>query len=764
LPAAAPAETPSRKRPRPDDDAAAAENARLQKELDAMRAATQRLEQDLRKAEARADRNGRQRDEARDDADQLRGDVKRLRRERNEARQEATSSERALAALRQKLDRQIAAQRDTSTPARPAKRGRHHYSAEEPVDEARDAAEAEEDASPRQVEGADGNARALSDSVEASDQSFPVGSWVRHAKTGAMGVVVGVSSCGVQSRSVLCVGQQATSWGLRQLQPAPGAPPTALAAVAAARYAKRGDWVRDEQTGKKGIIVEIIPKGWRTILCDDGHELKRYSRSFRLADGVPPASLLAKAAAWSPADAESSEEEGDEVSFPAAPAPEAPVEDAAAAAPPPSPQQVAPPPVAARPAPTRFPRGGGRVIEMRRVGDASWRRFNSQTDASKAFGIAQSEISHLLNNRSRASGKSLLYEARRVGARPPPVEPCQAAPAAGAAHYPVETLVEARFRGGDVFYPALVVAVRDGGRTLDLKYTDGDSEERVPLDLVRPLAARQRSAPAAAVPEAPAAPTSKPEAAAPRWTAEEEKQLRKLVNELGDRESWSAIAARLGSVRSAAACEFHWKYSMKGTIRAAPAGTFVAGGAKACEVRRGNGPWRRFASQTEAARKIPGMSAASIAGLCAESRDGIRRSTVAVGVRGEYEARDYFGDDFEAAKPVARRPPPAAPPAEDATAPSPTSSVSYPVDALVEARWRGGSKYYPAVVLASSASGTTVDLKYVDDSDEEDDVPVEMVRPANRRLLQRYQQCINQIVAALLSMAWRCSLRTRLTG
>ena len=83
-------------------------------------------------------------------------------------------------------------------------------------------------------------------------------------------------------------------------------------------------------------------------------------------------------------------------------------------------------------------------------------------------------------------------------------------------------------------------------------------------------------------------------------------------------------------------------------------------------------------------------------------------------------------------------PPPPAAPAEDATAPSPTSSVSYPVDALVEARWRGGSKYYPALVLASSASGTTVDLKYVDDSDEEDNVPVELVRPANRRLLQRY--------------------------
>ena len=307
-------------------------------------------------------------------------------------------------------------------------------------------------------------------------------------------------------------------------------------------------------------------------------------------------------------------------------------------------------------------------------------------------------------------------------------------PAKPTAQYSVESLVEARFRGGDVFYPALVVAVRDGGRTLDLKYTDGDSEKRVPLDLVRPLAARQRSAPAADVPEVPpAAPkTSR------RWTAEEEQQLRKLVNELGaTSESWSAIAARIGSHRSASACEWHWRDLVKGRTRAAPANTIVAGGTKPCEVRRGNGPWRRFASQADAFRTIPALDQSSISGLINESRDGIRRSTVAVGVRGEYEARDYAGDDFEAAKPVTRRPPPAAP-AEDATAPLPTNSVSYPVDALVEARWRGGSRFYPALVIADD--GRTVHVKYCDDSDEEEEVPVGLVRPANRRLLQRYEE------------------------
>ena len=64
------------------------------------------------------------------------------------------------------------------------------------------------------------------------------------------------------------------------------------------------------------------------------------------------------------------------------------------------------------------PRVINRVIMMRRIGDASWRRFALQKDAAKAFGIAQSEVSHLVNDRSKATGKSLLFEARRV--TPPP--------------------------------------------------------------------------------------------------------------------------------------------------------------------------------------------------------------------------------------------------------------------------------------------------------------------------------------------------------
>ena len=155
------------------------------------RAATQRLEQDLRASEARATalskqnettgayagsltrcRRGQgarlrtpggpvggsarqplraQRDEARRATAALRADVAQLRRERDESRADA-------AALREKLD-----DLPRVTPARPAKRGRHSLadeSSDEPPDErTEEPAEEARDAAQRQVvEGVDDNA------------------------------------------------------------------------------------------------------------------------------------------------------------------------------------------------------------------------------------------------------------------------------------------------------------------------------------------------------------------------------------------------------------------------------------------------------------------------------------------------------------------------------------------------------------------------------------------------------------------------------
>ena len=92
------------------------------------------------------------------------------------------------------------------------------------------------------------------------------------------------------------------------------------------------------------------------------------------------------------------------------------------------------------PAPSPTPEGAGRAhpaaaveasrkaIEMRRIGDASWRWFRSQTDAAKAFGISEVEVSRLVNGRSDRKEESSVgwygrherkhprkqFEARRV--------------------------------------------------------------------------------------------------------------------------------------------------------------------------------------------------------------------------------------------------------------------------------------------------------------------------------------------------------------
>ena len=64
------------------------------------------------------------------------------------------------------------------------------------------------------------------------------------------------------------------------------------------------------------------------------------------------------------------------------------------------------------PAPSPTPEGAGRAhpaaaveasrkaIEMRRIGDESWRWFRSQTDAAEAFGISEVDVSRLVNGRS----------------------------------------------------------------------------------------------------------------------------------------------------------------------------------------------------------------------------------------------------------------------------------------------------------------------------------------------------------------------------
>ena len=70
------------------------------------------------------------------------------------------------------------------------------------------------------------------------------------------------------------------------------------------------------------------------------------------------------------------------------------------------------------------------------------------------------------------------------------------------------------------------------------------------------------------------------------------------------------------------------------------------------------------------------------------------------------------------------------------TAPRRAAPAPFPVDSLVEARWRGGRMTYPARVVAVHRNA--VDLKYLD-GDEEKGVSVALVQAASQRVIARYR-------------------------
>lgn len=110
---------------------------------------------------------------------------------------------------------------------------------------------------------------------------------------------------------------------------------------------------------------------------------------------------------------------------------------------------------------------------------------------------------------------------RKATPRKKPEAPPAPSPAAAArpkrarraaAPFPVDTLVEARWRNGRVYYPAVVVATVTGDKKITVKYADDGSTETLPVTRVREMAPRRRSVVTPA-PALPAAPARKPGAA-----------------------------------------------------------------------------------------------------------------------------------------------------------------------------------------------------------------------------------------------------------
>lgn len=95
-----------------------------------------------------------------------------------------------------------------------------------------------------------------------------------------------------------------------------------------------------------------------------------------------------------------------------------------------------------------------------------------------------------------------------------------------AATYPVGTKVEGNFQGRNKWYPGTITNVRDvkGSLHYGIKYNDGDSEDNVPEDMIRPLGVKSRSA--QNTPPVPSKPASS--SGAPRPTPQ--KSHRRLLD------------------------------------------------------------------------------------------------------------------------------------------------------------------------------------------------------------------------------------------
>ena len=124
-------------------------------------------------------------------------------------------------------------------------------------------------------------------------------------------------------------------------------------------------------------------------------------------------------------------------------------------------------------------------------------RLRAKTGLTGLTGAARRELGGRAGRRRRPEASAL--DARRGRAA---LGAC-----ARGSRYPVDALVEARWAGGADYYPAVVFAV--GGNTVSLRYTDGDVEEGVPVNRVRPLPRRRSSA-------IPPQPAPRPAAKRPR--------------------------------------------------------------------------------------------------------------------------------------------------------------------------------------------------------------------------------------------------------
>ncbi len=165
---------------------------------------------------------------------------------------------------------------------------------------------------------------------------------------------------------------------------------------------------------------------------------------------------------------------------------------------------------------------------------SAWRGLRGENDVDEA---AADDAA--LDDAAADTDEEPAAAPRPPGPAPAP-EPVSSPPPADAPRYAVGDQVEARWKGGERYYPALVLVARVDG-SVDLRYTDDDTESRVHPSLLRPLSRRRGRARRVPPPPAPVAESSNAESEpAP---AEPEPLASPMAEEPSDAESEPAEPA-----------------------------------------------------------------------------------------------------------------------------------------------------------------------------------------------------------------------------
>ncbi|CAM9112855.1 unnamed protein product [Phaeothamnion confervicola] len=271
------------------------------------------------------------------------------------------------------------------------------------------------------------------------------------------------------------------------------------------------------------------------------------------------------------------------------------------------------------------------------------------------------------------------------------------------------TPMEARYRGGSRYYPGVVTAVHADG-SCDVRYDDGDEEIYMPRDLLRFPDDEGGSVAAAAEPAAPGASSAADSAVTPAAIAKaaEAPVAASFAAAANSTRMPGAPAASAGAALLTPGSRVEARY--RGRARYFRGVVTAANGDGTFDVRYDDG-------ETESGidpglvRLLAGRGTAAVVAVPAEAEATLAAAAMAPVAAATGAAAQGAASETEDTAPRAA-----------AASPQP----AFPAGALVDARYRGGARFFPGVVVAVYPDGTC-DVTY-DDGDYEMRVAPEMLR------------------------------------